>query len=123
VNHTRSLRTRTLRAAARVRRSVFYTTLSGQILVDLTAGKLTRVSEYLARLGLDAEFIDRYGSPAGRHIAKAYRKIVGAEPTRCWVLKAGRWIHVAVYNPTHKALPTGIATYPRTRDLALVVAA
>jgi len=120
----RAFARRHLNAATRVNRSVLYTAISGPILTDLVAGRLIRVSTFLTRLGLDADFIHRYGSPAGRHIAKAYRKLTGAEPTRCWIQNdAGRYIHVAVYAPGHEALPAGASTYPRTRALALAVAA
>jgi hypothetical protein len=110
---------RSIRAALTTSKHLRYAALSGQVLADLLAGRVIRVSTYLDHRGLDPEFIARFGSPAGRAVAKAYRTQTGAEPLRCWVEnEAGRFIHVAVYAPADAALPTGFVTYKRTREYA-----
>lgn len=109
---------RSIRAAIAASKPLRYRTLSGVIASLVDAGRLIRVSAYLASRHIDPEFIDRYGSPAGRAVAKAYRQFTGAEPQRCWVLHNGRFIHACVYTPDHDALPAGFVAYKRTREYA-----
>lgn len=117
---------RSIRAAVTSPKPLRYAARSGAVLADLLAGRVIRVSAYLASRGLDPAFIDRYGSPTGRAVAKAYRQFAGVEPLRCWVQNdAGRFIHIAVYQPADDALPAGFVAYKRTREYAagLVLAA
>jgi hypothetical protein len=55
------------------------------------ATRRVKVSDFLATLGADPEFIDKYGSPAGKHVAKAYREAnYGYDtPMRAPVSRAG----------------------------------
>ena len=82
---------RSITAAIHATEALRYATLSGTVLADLLAGRVIRVSQHLAARGIDADFIERYGSPAGRAVAKAHRQLTGREPLRCWVCNdAGR---------------------------------
>ncbi|HEX5569714.1 MAG TPA: hypothetical protein VFY14_22805 [Streptomyces sp.] len=108
---------RTITTAATVSIHLKYAALSGQVLANLIAGRVIRVSTHLQRLGFDEEFIRRYGSPFGRHTAKHYRTRTGREPLRCWIRNdAGRYIHVFVYDPADFALAAAVSSYKRTRD-------
>jgi len=112
---------RSIAAALAVSAHLKYATLSGQVLADLTAGRVIRVSTHLERLGADAEWIRRYGSPFGRHVARHYRARTGREPLRCWVRnEQGRFIHVFVYSPADFCLAAAITSYKRA---ALALAA
>lgn len=109
---------RSIRAALHTARPLKYAALSGQVLADLIAGRVIRVSTFLERLGQDAEFTARYGSPFGRHAAKHYRAARRCEPLRCWIENAAdRWIHVFVYAPTDPALAAAVGSYKRTAHL------
>lgn len=114
---------RTIAAALTTSRPLNYATLSGQVFADLATGRLIRVSTHLHRLGLDDDFIRRYGSPYGRHVAKHHRTRTGHEPLRCWIRNdAGHWIHVFVYSPADFALAAAVTSYKRTAA-ALALAA
>jgi hypothetical protein len=111
----------TIAAALAAGTHLKYAALSGKVLADLQAGRVIRVSTHLERLGIDPEWIHRYGSPYGRHVARHYRARTGREPLSCWVRnEAGRFIHVFVYHPGDFALAAAITTYQRA---ALALAA
>ncbi|MER5482592.1 hypothetical protein ABT024_05160 [Streptomyces sp. NPDC002812] len=84
-----------------------------------------KVSDFLTTLGADADFIDRYGSWAGRHIAAAYRAANNGRdtPLRAWKrtkpcknAPKGRWIKVNVYRAADPALIIGARQYTRTAE-------
>lgn len=108
---------RSITAALHTSRPLRYAALSGNVLAALTTGRVIRVSTFLERLGCDADFTHRYGSPFGRHTAKAYRTHAHAEPLRCWIERDGRWLHVFVYAPADPAFTAAVATYKRTAHL------
>ncbi|GGS41573.1 hypothetical protein F2B00_03595 [Streptomyces parvus] len=105
-------------AARHTAKALRYRCLSGLIAVAVDAGTLIRVSTYLTGLGLDDEFIDRYGSPFGKHVVKAHRADGRGEPVRVWICNArGRYVHVFAYRPGDQALHAAVASYARTRHL------
>ncbi|MGW0757094.1 hypothetical protein ACWD1Y_11500 [Streptomyces sp. NPDC002814] len=81
-----------------------------------------KVSDFLTRIGMEAEDIDRYGSWAGRHIVSEYRAAnYGHEPRKtrkrtkpCKGHPSGRWIKVNVYRADDPALMAGARKYNRT---------
>jgi hypothetical protein len=81
-----------------------------------------KVSDFLTSVGADPEFIDKYGSTAGKYIAKEYRAAhYGHDPrtTRrrtkpCKGYPEGRWIKVFCYRATDPALVAGAREYKRT---------
>ncbi|MFD9248326.1 hypothetical protein [Streptomyces bottropensis] len=81
-----------------------------------------KVSEFLTRVGMPEEEIDRYGSVAGRRIASEYRAAnYGHEPRKtrkrtkpCKGYPLGRWIKVNVYRADDPALMAGARKYDRT---------
>ncbi|WP_330335661.1 hypothetical protein OHS33_39170 (plasmid) [Streptomyces sp. NBC_00536] len=87
------------------------------------AATRVKVSDFLTSVGADEEFIDRFGSWAGRHIAAAHRAANHGydTPLRAWKrtkpcknAPKGRWIKVNVYWATDPALIAGALQYKRT---------
>lgn len=121
VNVTTQIR-RTHAAAQTVTTALAYRARSGRIAALVETGALVRVSNYLTALGLDAEFVTRYGSPFGRHVAKAHRAAGRGEPVRVWICnKRGHYVHVFVYEPGDAALHAAVGSYPRTRHLLTAI--
>ncbi|WP_433860235.1 hypothetical protein [Streptomyces kronopolitis] len=81
-----------------------------------------KVSDFLTRIGMDAEDIQKYGSWAGRYIVSEYRTANhGHQPRQtrkrtapCKGHPKGRWIKVNVYRVTDPALIAGASKYNRT---------
>lgn len=78
---------------------------------DRSSGRWT-VAGLLLKLGMDAEWVRRYSSAAGRAAAKAYREATGTEPRDSLTLRAGRIRHVKGYDSPF-ALLIALLTYRR----------
>lgn len=88
--------------------------LNGYVMTTaLARGELVTVSQILAALGADADFIRRYASHAGKKIKAALGKV----PVMVWKVIHGKPRQVAAYTPTHPAIREGLAAYPRTAHL------
>lgn len=85
-------------AARTTSKALAYRARSGKVAGDVENGRLIRISNYLTALGLDEEFIACYGSPFGRHAAKAHRTAGRGEPLRVWHCNSlGRHLLVTTY--------------------------
>lgn len=106
-------------AAQQVAKPLQYRAISGQVVIDLEAGRVIRTGDYLLRVG-GGDLPDGQQSWFGRHVAKAYRAACHGDSVRCWVQHrtTGKWIRVYVYTPADPALATGLRTYKATRHLA-----
>lgn len=83
-----------------------------------------KVSDFLTTLGMSEEDIDRYGSVAGRYIAREYRAAHDGHNPRttrkrskpCKGYPNGRWLKVFAYRADDPALIAGARKYKRTAD-------
>jgi hypothetical protein len=81
-----------------------------------------KVSDFLTRIGMPQDEIDRYESWAGKHIVNAYRAAhFGHKPRQtrkrtkpCKGYPKGFWIKVNVYRADDPALIIGARAYKRT---------
>lgn len=80
---------------------------------DRATGRYT-VGGLLFQLGLDAAWINRYSSAAGRAAAKAYRASTGHEPVTALTLRKGKIRQVMGYTSLAELLPA-LLTYNRLR--------
>ncbi|WP_030372399.1 hypothetical protein [Streptomyces rimosus] len=77
------------------------------------------VKPFLRFLGYEPEFVDRYASPFGKHVVKAYRaQHDGADPATRLKRINGRLRPVYVYAPGDPALTVALNTYRRTAEYA-----
>lgn len=113
----RKPRTRWITAATTVSRPLAYTALNGIYAALVAAGQLIQGSTFLTRLGLTDEQIRSTRSWFGRYAAKAWRTSEHTEPRQIWADIDGRWIEVAVYEPTSPVFPAAVRSYKRLRTL------
>lgn len=81
--------------------------------LDRATGRWT-VGHVLRELGLDAAWVERYSSAAGRAAAKAHRATTGREPLTALTLRKGKVREVKGYASLLELLPA-LLTYPRLR--------
>lgn len=85
---------------------------------DRKSGRWT-VGGLLFELGMDAAWVKRYSSAAGRAAAKAYRQATGSEPQTALTLRHGRIRQVMGYKSLVDLL-AALLTYKRlTTELGI----
>lgn len=83
------------------------------VALDRASGRWT-VGHLLFKLGMDAAWVKRFSSAAGRATAKAYRETTGSEPQTARTLRHGRIRTVAGYASLVDLLGS-LLTYKRLR--------
>lgn len=89
------------------------------LVARVNTGRITAAEYLTGVLGADEEFVRRYASPFGRHVAQAYRAAFGMEPAKAGLARRGtRLVPCFAYTAAEvPVLYEAALAYGRTREL------